>query len=151
MRRHIKWTNMQWVWHQYLDFTHEGIAGNVLLMAEICLQLVLGNLYIEPRWCSPLAAWTALLQIILLSLSIDFGNGPSNRELSPGSSPIDSHNNELILRHVLNCVSLCSQMPFYPLPKTEWFTDPLLFSSCLWILSFPNKNKVHLGFLPWQR
>lgn len=107
-----------------------------------------GNLYIEPQWCSPLAAWTALFQIILLSLSIDFGNGPNNRELSPGFSSIDSHNNELIFHHVLNCVSLCSQMPFYPLPKTEWFTDPLLFSSCLWILLFPNKTKFTWDFCP---
>ena len=49
--------------------------------------------------------------------------------------------NGLIFHHALNCVSLCSQMLFNPLLKTERFTDFLLSPFCLCILLFPNQKK----------
>lgn len=36
-----------------------------------------GNLYIEPQWCSLLAAWTALLQSILLILVLTLAMDPT--------------------------------------------------------------------------
>ena len=60
--------------------------------------------------------------------------------------------NGLIFHHALNCVSLCSQMLFNPLLKTERFTDFLLSPFCLCILLFPNqkkkKKKLTWGFCP---